>query len=283
MRHAENLRGIVLMTLSMALFAIEDLFLKLSAEDLPTGEILMLTTLLGLIFFGGAARLRGQSLTRGLWHPAVVARNLGEMMGTFAYITALAVVPLATVSSVLQALPIAVTLGAALFFGQRVTALRWFAIAAGFAGVLVVIRPGLEGFRPAAAWVLVTVAGLALRDLASRKIPREISTEQISAWGVGSVFVLSLAMLPFQPFVAPTLPQYASLFAAFVFGTGGYWAVIEATRSGDVARIAPFRYSRLLFALIIGALFFAEVPDLMTLIGAGLIVVSGILTLTLRG
>ncbi|NBZ86308.1 DMT family transporter [Stagnihabitans tardus] len=277
-----NLRGILLMTLSMALFAVEDLFLKLSAQSLPTGEILLLTTALGLLFFGGLTKARRQSLTKGLWHPAVVARNAGEMVGTFAYMTALASVPLATVSSVLQALPLAVTLGAALFFGQRVAPWRWFAIAAGFAGVLLVIRPGLEGFRPAAAWVLVTVAGLALRDLASRNIPKDISTEQVSAWGVGSVLVLSLGMLPFQDFVTPDLAQTASLLAAFVFGTGGYWAVIEATRSGDVARIAPFRYSRLLFALVIGAVFFAETPDLVTLLGAGLIVASGILTLILR-
>ena len=277
-----NLRGILLMTLSMGLFAVEDLFLKLSAETLPTGEILFLTTALGLLFFGGLARAKGQSLTRGLAHPAVIARNLGEMVGTFAYITALAEVPLATVSSVLQALPLAVTLGAALYFGEKVAPARWFAIIAGFAGVLLVIRPGLEGFRPAAAWVLVTVAGLTLRDLASRRIPRAISTEQVSTWGVGAVFLMSLAMLPFQPFLAPSLPQAASLFAAFVFGTAGYWAVIEATRQGDVARISPFRYSRLVFALVIGSLFFAETPDLMTLIGAALIVASGILTLILR-
>lgn len=282
MRTTQNLRGILLMTLSMALFAVEDLFLKLSAETLPTGEILFLTTALGLAFFGTAARLQGQSLTRGLWHPAVVARNAGEMVGTFAYITALASVPLALVSSVLQALPLAVTLGAALFFGQRVTLLRWLTILAGFAGVLTVLRPGFEGFRPAAAWVLVTVAGLALRDLAARKIPKEISTSQVSAWGVGAVMVMSAVMLPFQGVQTPTLPQTGSLLAAFVFGTGGYWAVIEATRTGDVARIAPFRYSRLLFALIVGWAFFHEGVDVVTLAGAGLIVVSGILTLVLR-
>jgi drug/metabolite transporter (DMT)-like permease len=277
-----TLRGIVLMTVSMAFFAAEDLFLKHSAETLPTGVILLITMAMGFAFFGGVAKSRGQSLTRGLLHPAVVARNIGEMVATCAYMTALASVPLATVSSVLQALPLAVTLGAALFFGQKVTALRWATILVGFLGVLLVIRPGLDGFRPAAALVIVSVAGLALRDLASRRIPKTISTEQVSAWGVGSVGLLSIGMVALQGFVLPDMGQMLALIGAFIFGTGGYWAIIEATRTGDVARISPFRYSRLLFALVGGALVFGESPDLLTLAGSGLIVASGLVTLLLR-
>lgn len=276
MRHPENLRGILLMTLAMALFAAEDAFLKLAAQSLPTGEILLLTALGGTAFFAVLTRRRGLSLTAGSAHPAILARNAGEMIGTVAYMTALASIPLATVSSVLQAMPMVAALGAALFLREAVPLRRWLTIAAGFAGVLLIIRPGLAGFQPPALWVLVSVAGLALRDLAARAIPKDIATEQVSTWGVASIVLLGAAMLPFQGFRIPTPEQGFSLAGSILFGTAGYWAVTQATRMGDVSVIAPFRYFRLLFALVVGALVFSERPDAPTLAGAALIILAGV-------
>ncbi|MEO8245251.1 MAG: DMT family transporter [bacterium] len=277
MTAAENLRGIGLMAGSMALFAAEDTFLKFSAQGLPTGEILLITCLFGWAFFGILARIEGQrTFTAAAFHPWVLVRNAGEMVGTFAYITALAAVPLATVSAVLQAMPLAVTMGAALFMGEKVGWRRWSAISVGFVGVLVVIRPGMDGFRPAALWVLVTVAGLGLRDLASRAIPPEISSTQVSAWGVASVAVLGAGMLPFQTPLVPGLWQSAMLLGAIIFGTAGYWAITSATRTGEVSVVSPFRYSRLVFAIVIGVVVFAEPADGLTLAGAALIIGSGL-------
>jgi drug/metabolite transporter (DMT)-like permease len=277
LRNAENLRGILLMTGSMALFAMEDMFLKFSAQTLPTGEILLLTCIPGFLFFAALARSSGRrTLTAEALHPWVLARNLGEVVGTYGYITALAALPLATVSAVLQAMPLAVTLAAALFLGEAVGWRRWSAIATGFAGVLIVIRPGMAGFQPAGLWVLVTVAGLALRDLASRLIPADYATSQVSAWGVASVAVLGAGMTALQGMQALTPWQASMLAGAFVFGTAGYWAITAATRKGDVSVVSPFRYSRLVFAIAIGALVFAERPDRMTLAGAALIITSGL-------
>ena len=277
MTAAQNLRGIGLMTASMALFAVEDMFLKFATRGLPTGQILLITCLCSLAFFSTLARHEGRrTLTAAALHPWVLARNLGEMVGTYAYITALAAVPLATVSAVLQAMPLAVTMGAALFMGEAVGWRRWSAIGVGFAGVMLVIRPGLDGFHPAALWVLVTVAGLALRDLAARAIPPDIATTQVSAWGVGSVAVLGAGMMPFQTAVMPDLWQSAMLAGAIVFGTTGYWAITSATRTGEVSVVSPFRYSRLIFAIAIGWLVFAEPSDAITLSGAALIIGSGL-------
>ena len=160
--------------------------------------------------------------------------------------------------------------------GEKVGWRRWAAISVGFVGVMVVIRPGLDGFQPAALWVLVTVGGLALRDLAARRIPADISNNQVSAWGIASVAVLGAGMMPFQTAVMPTAMQGAMLIGALVFGTAGYWAITAATRLGEVSVVAPFRYSRLIFAIVIGAAFFAEYPDAMTLIGAAMIIGSGL-------
>ena len=253
------------------------MFLKFAAQGLPTGEILLVTCLFSFFFFAALARAEGRrTLTATALHPWVLARNLGEMVGTFAYITALAMIPLATVSAVLQAMPLAVTMAAALFMGEKVGWRRWTAIAVGFSGVLLVIRPGLDGFQPAALWVLVTVAGLSLRDLGSRKIPRDISTTQVSAWGVASVAVLGAGMLPFQTPLLPTPWQGAMMLGAMVFGTVGYWAVTSATRTGEVSVVSPFRYTRLIFAIALGAGVFAEYPDRLTLLGAAVIIGSGL-------
>jgi drug/metabolite transporter (DMT)-like permease len=275
---SDNLRGIVLMVLSMALFGLEDMFLKWAAVRLPVGEIIFVSGAFGLPVFVWMARRQGQSVfTKAALQPAVLARGLGEMVGTFAYINALATVPLSTVSAVLQAMPLAVTMAAALFMQEQVGWRRWSAIAVGFAGVILVIRPGLDGFRPEALWVLITVAGLTLRDLMARKIPADCSTAQVSAWGLMAVALLgALMMFGAQQVAMPNLWETTTLLGALVFGTAGYWAIIGATRTGEISVVAPFRYVRLIFAVLIGALVFQEWPDAITLAGSALIVTSGL-------
>lgn len=275
---SENLRGILLMLVSMALFAVEDMFLKLASAGLPTGEIIFVAGFFGAPVFAVMARAQGaRILTARALHPAVLLRALGEMVGTFGYILALATVPLSTISAVLQAMPLAVTMGAALFMQEKVGWRRWSAIAVGFAGVILVIRPGMEGFHPQALWGILTVAGLALRDLAARAIPRDCSDAQVSCWGLIAVAALGVLMMAGQGgVVVPSLTQSAVLFGALAFGTAGYWAVTGATRTGEVSVVAPFRYARLVFAIIIGAVVFAEIPDVITLSGAALIIGSGL-------
>lgn len=275
---SDNRRGILLMVASMALFAMEDMFIKLAAKGVPTGEIVLVAGLFGIPVFAALARRSGKSIwIRAALHPAVLIRNLGEMVGSIAYVTAIATVPLPTVSAVLQAMPLAVTLGAVLFLGESVGWRRWSAIALGFAGVLLVIRPGLDGFRPAALWVLVTVGGLAVRDLASRAVPAEYSSAQVSAWGVMAVALLgALMMAGSGEAVVPDGWQTVQLVGMMVFGTAGYWAITAATRTGEVSTVAPFRYARLVFAILIGWLVFGEPADALTLTGAALIIASGL-------
>lgn len=268
------------MVVSMAFFAVEDMFLKWAAADLPVGMVIFVAGAFGAPVFILMARTEGRrTFTRAALHPAVMARNAGEMAGTFAYINALAVVDLSTVSAVLQALPLAVTLGAALFMGESVGWRRWLAIAVGFAGVVTVIRPGLAGFQPQALWVLVTVLGLALRDLATRAIPKDCTSAQVSAWGLLSVALLGALMMVPGGAVAPDAAQTGTLFGALVFGTAGYWLVVSASRTGEVAVVSPFRYTRLIFAIAIGATVFGETPDVLTLTGATLIIGSGLYAL----
>lgn len=277
----DNMRGIMLMVLGMAGFAAEDMFIKLAAGKLPVGEILMVLGLVGALIFATYARLNGTSvISKGFFHPAVVLRNLSEMLGGLCFVMALSLIPLATATTILQATPLLVTMGAALVLGEAVGWRRWTAILVGFGGVLLVIRPGLEGFEPEVLWAVAGVAGLGIRDLASRKVPKTISSLQLSAWGFFAVGVSGAVLMAVTgEAVMPGATEAMYLAGALSVGVLAYWALTEATRIGEISVVTPFRYSRLVFSTIVGILVFSEFPDLYTLAGACIIIATGLYTI----
>lgn len=276
-----NQRGIALMTLGMAGFALEDMFIKLIAAHLPTGQIMLVIGLAGAGVFGAVAWRRGQRFwSREALHPAVIGRNLSETVGSFGFVLAIAYSPLTTATAIFQATPLAVTMGAALFLGERVGWRRWSAIGVGFAGVLLVVRPGSEAFVPASLFGVLAVVGLASRDLFTRRVPRSIDSLLLVGWGFLAVAVIGVVQLAATGgAVIPTGAEAAWLLGALGTGAAGYWALTEAMRAGEISVITPFRYSRLLFALLIALLVFGERPDAWTLFGAALIVGSGLYSL----
>lgn len=277
----ENLRGAILMTAAMLGFAIEDMFIKLLAATVPLGMVLILLGAGGALVFAVLALMRGDALfSRDLLARSVLIRNSGELIGTIGFITAIALTPLSSASAILQATPLVVTLGAALFLGEQVGWRRWSAILAGFAGVLLIIRPGLAAFEPLSLFAVLGVIGLALRDLATRTVPRSISSMQLSTYAFATLVPAGFGMLAFtgQSLRMLTPLEGFLMAAALGFGVLAYYAIVAAMRMGDVAVITPFRYSRLVFALIFGVLFFGERPDAATLAGSALIVASGIYT-----
>ena len=173
------------------------------------------------------------------------------------------------------------TLGAALFLGEPVGWRRWSAIVAGFLGVLLIIRPGLEGFDMRALLAVLGVCGLALRDLATRRIPPATSSFQLSFLAFLSLIpaAIVLGAVSGAPLVWPDPAQWALLAGAVGMGVLAYYAIVGAARVGEVSFVTPFRYSRMLFALIVGYVVFSERPDALMLIGATVIVASGLYTL----
>ncbi|MDT1062895.1 DMT family transporter [Paracoccus sp. CPCC 101403] len=274
----ENFRAAMLMLVSMVLFAAEDMFIKLLSAELPFAEVLGIVGLLGLICFWTALRLQGGRLwTRDLLRPLVVLRNLSEAVGSIGIVVALALTELSSTSAIMQALPLAIVLGAALFLGEPVGWRRWTAIAAGFVGVLLVLRPGLSSFEPASLMALVAVVGLAARDIATRRIPSQIHSLQLAASAFFAILVASIAMglVLGQEFVMPTPRQGLLFIACMAVGVGGYALLVTATRLGEASALAPFRYARLVFALTLAVIVFGERPDTLTLTGAAIIVASG--------
>lgn len=278
----ENGRAILFMVLAMALFAVEDMFIKLLAGAIPLGQILVLLGVGGTLIFGTIALAQGDRLvSRDLLAPSVMVRMLGEALGTIGFATAIALTPITTATAIFQAMPLAVTLGAALFLGEQVGWRRWTAIAAGFVGVLVVIRPGTAGFEPLSLFAVLAVFGLGLRDLATRVTPKSITSRQLSAYSFVATIPAGLVwnLVAGADWVALSAPQWGTVALAQGVGVMAYAALVLATRTGEVSVIAPFRYSRIVFAMIVGTLVFGERPDLWTLAGTAIIVASGLYTL----
>lgn len=277
----ENLKGILLMVASMATFALTDTCVKLASKSLPVGEILALMGGGGAMIFGIWSLSQRQALFgQDFFSPLIIARNLSEMFATFSIVTAVILIPLSTVSAIVQAAPLVVTMGAALFLNEAVGWRRWSAISVGFFGVLIIVRPGLEGFQPATIFAVMAVIGQAARDLATRAMPAQISSLRIGFYGLTALFILGVGMMIFKDgAVIPRLQSMPLVLAMIATGTIGYHMLNLSIRMGDVSLIIPFRYSRILFAIAIGMLVFGERPDFWTLLGSGIVVGSGIYAL----
>lgn len=275
---SENGRGILLMVLGMAAFSIEDAFLKVVAERMAAGQVLAILGGLGTLLFAGLALRRGhRAWSRMALHPAVMGRNASEIVGTLSFVAALGAAPLVTVSAIFQAMPLFVTMGAALFLGERVGWRRWTAILVGFGGVMLIVRPWSAAFEPGALLALGAVVGLGARDLFTRRIPSGIDTTLLTTWGFLAVGLAGAGqLLVTGGAVRPSGEETALLAGALLVGAVGYWWLTESTRLGELSAVMPFRYSRLLFGLIVGVAVFGERPDLWTLVGAAIVVGSGV-------
>jgi drug/metabolite transporter (DMT)-like permease len=266
------------MATATAGFTINDAITKVVSSEMNFGQVMLVRGVfaIGLIaalaFHQGALR----SLRTLLVKP-VALRVIGEVGGTVSYLAAISHLPLANISAILQALPLLVTLGAALAFGEPVGWRRWLAIIAGFVGVLIIVRPGAEGFNQFTLFALISVIFCALRDLATRQIPAEIPSLFVTLLTTVTVTTTGAVILvPLGGWTPPSAHALGLLAMAAVLVLIGYQCVIMALRSGDISAVAPFRYLALLWAMLLGYLVFGDVPDAMMIAGASVIVLSGL-------
>jgi len=278
----DNLRGAAIMVLAMFLFALEDMLIKLMAGALPVGQIVGMLGVGSALLLGVALRVQRTPLfTRTILTPAILMRAFGELIGTIGFVTAIVLIPLSTASAILQATPLFVTLGAALFLQESVGWRRWTAVAVGFIGVLMIIRPGLDGFSWQSLFAVQGVIGLGIRDLATRRVPPQTSSLQLSFWAF-LVLIPASALMMWANGETLTWPQGTALYyfiGALFIGIAAYYSITAAMRLGEISFVTPFRYSRIIFALIIGIAIFDENPDALTLAGALIVVASGLYTL----
>ena len=278
----DNYRASILMVLTMAGFSLEDSFIKLASERVPVGQILAILGIGGTLVMFIAARATRATLLNPLMLslPALI-RNGCEMVSMMLGMSALALLPLSTVSAIIQAAPLVTTMGAAVFLREAVGWRRWSAVAVGLAGVLLILRPGSTGFQPAMLLSAASVLLIAARDLATRSAPQGLTVVQLNFWGYAMTTPVGLVLLAAwgEPPVWPGGFDWALIGGCLILGVTFYYTLTWALRMGESSVVVPFRYSRMVFALILGALIFAERPDRAMLAGTALVVASGLYTL----
>ncbi|MDB4017430.1 DMT family transporter [Amylibacter sp.] len=276
-----NFKGILLMLIAMAGFTMEDLFMKKLSVNLSTGQILITLGFGSSLVFALMAKSRGYKLTAKIfWSKGMIIRQFAEGIAAVAFITSLTLIPLSTVAAVFQATPLVITMGAALFLGEAVGWRRWLAIIVGLIGVLIIIRPGLNSFDPNVVYILIAVLFVTVRDLITRKLPMNVPSTIVSFQAFASLIIAGgiLIFLSDQKIVSLDENQIYFVLGGIIFGVIGYYCIVASTRIGEAGVVTPFRYSRLLFAIIIGFLFFNERPDFYTLLGASIVIMTGIYT-----
>lgn len=277
---SDNSRGAIFMMASMAGFTLNDALIKSVSGDLPLFQAVFLrglfaTTLIGLLALSqGAFRFRPGRRDRRM----IAQRTFAEIAGTLTFLTALFNMPIANASAILQSVPLAVTLAAALFLGERVGWRRYAAIGVGFAGVLVIVRPSSDGFNAYALLAVATIAFIVLRDLSTRSLTPEAPASFV-------VFVTSLAVTASAGLAAGLTDwrPFTHLHLLALAGSGfclllGYVCGVMTMRIGEIGFTQPFRYSLILWAILAGIFMFDEWPDLWMLVGTAIVIATGLFT-----
>ena len=277
----DNLRGSLFMVLAMACFTFEDMFIKLASKSVPVGEILIFFGIGGTLAFIVLTLRRNEVIIHAaIKSKPIFLRAMFEVAGRVFYTLAIVFTPLSSASAILQATPLVVVTGAAIFFGEKVGWHRWTAIIVGFIGVLMILQPGLEGFEAASIFAVLGTLGFAGRDLATRAAPKVLSNTQLGIYGFFVLLPIGTVMLMISGgAVIPDLFPALQILGAIIFGVIAYYSLTIAMRMGEVSVVTPFRYIRLVFALILGMLVFSEQPNFMTLLGSAVVVSSGLYTL----
>jgi drug/metabolite transporter (DMT)-like permease len=280
-RLSANAEGALYMSLAMAAFCANDTLVKLASAELPLFQTVFVRGLFAATLILGLARARGALAFRPSRSDARVLalRVAGELGATLCFLAALFNMPIANATAIIQAAPLAVALAAALALGEPVGRRGWIAIGVGLVGVLLIVRPGLEGFT---VWSLAALASclfIALRDVATRRLsPAAPSLFAVALTAVTVTAVSGLGSLAegWRPVSGAAL---ATLAAASALLLVGYVYSVKTMRVGEIAVVGPFRYTVLLWAMLFGYLVFGDRPDALTLAGAAVVVVAGLTAL----
>jgi S-adenosylmethionine uptake transporter len=264
----------------MAAFVVNDAIMKGLLANLPLYQTMFVRGLIATCMIAAVAHLRGVLFTRvaAADTPMVLLRLVGEIGSTVCFLTALFHMPLASVTAISQATPLAVTLAAALVLGEPVGWRRWLAIAAGFLGVLLIVRPSADGFDVYALWALGSVAFITMRDIATRRFSVGVPSLFVATTTAAGITVVGGALSFTEPRVWMEPGQVAWLALAAVCLVTGYHYSVDSMRFGEISIVSPFRYTALVWAILLGFAAFGDVPAPLTLVGAAIVVAAGVFT-----
>ncbi len=274
---SDNIKSAAFMTLAMAGFAFNDALMKLIFEDVGLYQSILIRGVIATLFLGlYMIKADGARVVRGNINTLVLLRVLGEVGGTICFLTAIIHVAFADASAILQVLPLAVTLVAVLLLKERISWQRMAAIVIGLVGVLVIIKPVGAAINPYYFIALGAVLFLVLRDITTRMMTEEISSNFVAFLTSLGVTLLGAVGVFFEEWQPIQFYEFSVLFGASVFLIIAYLFSVFAFRQGDVGYVAPFIYTYLVWAILLGIIMFAEYPDVPTIIGSGVVVLAGL-------
>jgi S-adenosylmethionine uptake transporter len=276
-----NLRGALLMMGSMAAFTLNDACMKALSDEIPLAQAVFLRGIATGAFIAILAWRMGAFkvfISRRDWG-LIALRTVAEIAAAYFFISALFHMPIANATAILQALPLSVSLAGAVFLGEAVGWRRLIAITVGFLGVLMVVQPGSSGFNEYSVYAVLAVLIVTVRDLAARRLSKQVPSLMVAFVAAVSVTVVfGLASIGDEwSGISPI--GWAQLLGASIFIIGGYVFSVMTMRTGDIGAVTPFRYTSLLWALLLGLVIFGEWPDTLTLVGAAIVVGTGVFTL----
>lgn len=279
------MRSILAMMLASACFTLNESMVKLSAAELPIGQIMMfrglgaallVVILIALSRVRGTKAVDGDKPWRARYSPLIWLVGLGEMgAGGFA-IAAVSMMPVANFTAILQSAPLVLTASAALFLGEAVGWRRWTALAVGFTGVMLIVRPGTDAFQMVSLLPLAGVMFSAVRDLSARRMGTRMPPLVMALATSLAVCPAGLVIGIEETWVMPSISGAMTLGLASLFLVGAYVSVIMAVRLGPLSISAPFRYSAVIFATLLGYIFWGDLPDGMTILGTAIIISAGL-------
>ncbi len=281
MRLNDNFLGATLMTCCVLAYVLNDAVMKLVFFDIDFFQaiflrgIVSLPPLLILAFITKSLLQKYSTKNKCL----LITRIIAEIGTTVTFLTALKHMPLANVTAILQSLPLAITMAAAIFLRERVGWRRWSAIFIGFAGVLIIIRPGLTGFNSYSLLALAAVILLTVREISTRMLDSKIPTVSVALSTTFGTTIFAAFMLFGSEWTYVGSFSWLLIILAAASVSVATLLSIVAMRTGDIGFVSPFRYTSLIGALVLGILFFGEWPDVMTIIGALVIVFAGVYSL----
>ncbi|CAN5596069.1 DMT family transporter [soil metagenome] len=268
------------MMISMAGFSLNDALIKATAGELGLFQAIFLRGIFATALVALLAAQQGALAYRpcGRDGRIIALRTLDEIGSAFCFLTALFNMPLADATAILQSVPLAVTLGAAVFLSEPVGWRRWLAIGIGFVGVLIIVRPGADGFSLYALWAIAAVAFIVLRDLATRRLSPGVPSLFVAAVAAGAITAASGAATLATGW-GPVAPVHLALLSlGAVSLLVGYLFGVMTLRVGEIAFVQPFRYTLLIWAALFGVLFFGEWPDRWMLAGSAIVIATGLFT-----
>jgi drug/metabolite transporter (DMT)-like permease len=275
---ADNpLRGIVLSIVATMFFAVSDTMAKYLTSSLPVIEIAWIRYVIFAGFGAVLVRHAHQRSVRPRNISLQVVRGLGLVGSAVLFVFGTSRMPMAEATSISFIAPLLVTVLAIPILGEVVGIRRWSAVLAGMAGVLVVVRPGFAGFQPAAGFGVASSCCWATALIITRKMAGSERPATTLLWSaVVGLLVLTLLL----PLVAvwPSGRQLALAVTLGMLASVGQWLVILAYRLAPASLLAPFTYGQLLWSTACGYVVFGNVPDHWTLLGAAIIVASGLYT-----